>query len=194
MGLDMYLEADVLRTDNDPRAIAVFDTIAKHYPDGVKPEYSEEHGLALFNLRPTDKHLNAVRDAIAEQFRAVDTTNHWIGAEFNVDLITIPLGYWRKANQLHRWFINTVQGGRDECQRAEVSREQLFELRKLLKSVLANRDQAPELMPTQKGFFFGDTEYDDDYFDDLAHTLDILDRICDHGLTEKTRIYYHSSW
>jgi len=39
------------------------------------------------------------------------------------------VGYWRKANAVHRWFVEKVQGGRDECQGSPVSREQLGELR-----------------------------------------------------------------
>ena len=26
------------------------------------------------------------------------------------------VGYWRKANHIHRWFVENVQGGEDECQ------------------------------------------------------------------------------
>lgn len=48
----------------------------------------------------------------------------------NLDSITIEreVGYWRKANQIHKWFVDTVQGGRDECQESSVSLEQLQDL------------------------------------------------------------------
>jgi hypothetical protein len=188
MGLDMYLEADVTRRDRDPRAQAVFAAIDAHYP---------RHQVKMIDLcdyRGLTPAAEAVRDAIAEQFGVIDTDNKWIGARFNSSRVTLPLGYWRKANQLHRWFVEETQDGIDECQRTEVTREKLFELRRLLKSVLANRDTAAEALPAQEGFFFGGTDYDEYYFADLEHTLAVLDRICDKGLTEKATIHYQASW
>lgn len=38
------------------------------------------------------------------------------------------VGYWRKANQIHNWFVINVQGGEDDCGCYEVSREQLEDL------------------------------------------------------------------
>ena len=30
-------------------------------------------------------------------------------------------GYWRKANQIHKWFVDNVQGGIDDCRPYPVS-------------------------------------------------------------------------
>ncbi len=35
------------------------------------------------------------------------------------------IGYWRKANAIHNWFVQHVQDGKDECQLAYVSIEDL---------------------------------------------------------------------
>jgi hypothetical protein len=40
----------------------------------------------------------------------------------------IELGYWRKANQIHKWFCNRVANGEDNCQPVLVSKELLSEL------------------------------------------------------------------
>ena len=32
--------------------------------------------------------------------------------------ISYPVGYWRKANAIHNWFVQNVQDGRDECQKS----------------------------------------------------------------------------
>jgi hypothetical protein len=79
--------------------------------------------------------------------------------------------YWRKANQIHRWFVDNVQGGDDDCKPYEVSGEQLLELVKLCKKVLKNKELAEELLPTQEGFFFGNTNYDEYYYQDLIDTI-----------------------
>lgn len=48
------------------------------------------------------------------------------------------VGYWRKANQIHNWFVENVQNNIDDCNRYEVTKEQLEELLKICKEVLAS--------------------------------------------------------
>jgi hypothetical protein len=48
------------------------------------------------------------------------------------------IGYWRKAHDVHSWFVRNVQGGVDECQPTRVSREQLEQLRTESLRVLAD--------------------------------------------------------
>jgi len=191
MGLDMYLEADVTCSDSDARVKAIFEAIHSNYPEGIADPielYDSEWS------RNKDPRTKIVRDLVVQHFPVVDLENNWIGAQFDYTTLTLPLAYWRKANQIHRWFVEKTQGGIDECQRSEVTRDQLFELRKLLKNTVWLPDHAPGLLPTQKGFFFGGTDYDDDYFADLNHTLEMLDRICEKGLTEQATIHYQASW
>jgi hypothetical protein len=33
----------------------------------------------------------------------------------NVAYIVQEAGYWRKANAIHRWFVDNVQDGNDDC-------------------------------------------------------------------------------
>jgi len=123
----------------------------------------------------------------------INLTKH--GEKIDIDLskvtyITEEVAYWRKANQIHNWFVEHVQNGNDDCGTYYVSIEQIQELVKTCKLILENRDTelARELLPTCSGFFFGNTDYDDDYFEDLENTVDQLD-----GL-EEADYEYHSSW
>lgn len=111
-----------------------------------------------------------------------------------VSEITENVAYWRKANHIHAWFVSNVQDGIDECQRSYVSYEQLVELRDTCKEVLADRKKADALLPTQAGFFFGGTEYDEYYFQDLEYTVEILDKILGEENAESVSYYYQSSW
>ena len=61
--------------------------------------------------------------------------------------ISINVGYWRKANAIHGWFVNECQEGVDECQKSYVPRDKLQELMELCKEVLINKDRAEELLP-----------------------------------------------
>lgn len=54
-----------------------------------------------------------------------------------VTYITEKVAYWRKANQIHKWFVDNVQDGNDDCKDYYVSREQLKELVDLCKTVLS---------------------------------------------------------
>lgn len=50
------------------------------------------------------------------------------------------VAYWRKANQIHKWFVDNVCDGEDECRPHDVSLEQLTELRDLCMKVLKSVD------------------------------------------------------
>ena len=104
------------------------------------------------------------------------------------------IGYWRKANAIHRWFVEFVQDGVDDQRLAVVSIADLRELRMTIDKVLADPSKAPTLVPTQDGFFFGSTDYDDDYFADLRDTLMILDHILTQPDADRFTYVYHAWW
>lgn len=196
MGLDMYLECDIRRGDTDPRAKRVFAVIDEQYPDGVLPdEYGEGISLSDYSYNgKTDPRMSAVRTAVQRNFPVVGTDNAWIGGNFTTDSITLPLIYWRKANAIHAWFVEKVQGGVDECQRSVVPREKLADLAKRLGEISADHSKASTLLETRSGFFFGGTEYDEWYFREIDETVAAFARIRKFGLTDDATIIYHSSW
>ncbi len=107
--------------------------------------------------------------------------------------VSVNVAYWRKANQVHGWFVANVQDGVDECQEAYVEREKLVELRDLAKRAVDEKNA--ELLQPQGGFFFGSTEIDDWYWEDLQRTVDILDAVLNNPVFEKGwDFYYRSSW
>lgn len=130
-------------------------------------------------------------------------------------------GYWRKANHIHRWFVDNVQNGEDDCGTYTVSLEQLKELKRLCREVIKSSELVPtgktypvydvakgkevqekeyklkdssvaeELLPTQSGFFFGGTEFDKWYVEDLKATVKIVNACLKDDMAEYE---YHSSW
>jgi hypothetical protein len=107
---------------------------------------------------------------------------------------------WRKANQIHKWFVDNVQDGEDDCGQHYVSREQLGVLRDLCKEVLDSKHQdiAEQLLPTSDGFFFGSDEYDEWYWSDVQETYNELSKLLetDNQLKRNYEVYYEysSSW
>lgn len=108
--------------------------------------------------------------------------------------VKITVGYWRKANAIHDWFVKNVQGGVDECQRAYVEREKLQELKDICDSVLANATKAKDLLPTQDGFFFGSTDYDEWYHESVRQTSEILGKVLSNPKFVDFDFEYQSSW
>ncbi len=100
------------------------------------------------------------------------------------------VGYWRKANHIHHWFVTNVQGGEDDCRDYYVSKKDFEKLLEDCKQVITNKDKAPEIMPTQVGFFFGGTDYDEYYFSEIEDTIKIVET----AISEGGDYYYHSSW
>ena len=107
------------------------------------------------------------------------------------------VGYWRKENHIHKWFVDNCQGGIDECQEVEVPKEKLEELLVTCLDILNNKDNqslAESQLPTQAGFFFGGTEYDESYFDGVQSTIEILQKVLEETDFEESVITYQSSW
>jgi hypothetical protein len=101
------------------------------------------------------------------------------------------IGYWRKANAIHKWFVDNIQKGQDDCGEYFVFPNQLQKLKDLCLQVIEDGNKAPELLPTNSGCFFGSTEYDEYYFDDLHETVKIIDEAL---LDPEGAYYYSSSW
>ena len=119
--------------------------------------------------------------------------------------ISYPVGYWRKANAIHGWFVQNVQDGRDECQKSYVSAQNLRDLREACQAVLATKNNSlvsvsevaeENGLAPLAGFFFGGTEYDEYYYGDLEYTIRTIDRLEAVGLFDNawTDIEYQSSW
>jgi DNA repair ATPase RecN len=87
------------------------------------------------------------------------------------------VGYWRKANAIHDWIVQKCADGEDKCQKIYVSIEQLKELLDNVNKVLDNHSLASELLPTASGFFFGSTDYDEWYYEDLTYTKELLESV-----------------
>lgn len=144
-------------------------------------------------------------------------------APYQAKEVVFEVGYWRKANQIHRWFVENVQDGQDDCKDYYVSDDQLRELLELCKrvkqvakvkkdkvingynitesgrepiyedgEVITNPEEVHEILPTSSGFFFGSTDYDEYYLQDINSTIEILEKALAN--TEFGDFYYSSSW
>lgn len=151
---------------------------------------------------------------------------HKRGSEYySWESIFEDVGYWRKANAIHKWFVDNIQDGEDDCGYYEVAPEQIEELLNICKLIkqkcvlkkgkiangyrfengkevpimedgeyIENPDIAEELLPTQGGFFFGSTNYDQWYMEDVVDTIDILTKVLETTDFDREMVVYSSSW
>jgi hypothetical protein len=99
--------------------------------------------------------------------------------------------YWRKSNSIHKWFVDNVQEGNDDCGNYWVPREKLVELRELILEVLETKDTTK--LPPQSGFFFGSTDIDEWYWSDLRGTAERLEKALEE-FPDSWDFEYYSSW
>jgi len=107
--------------------------------------------------------------------------------------IKLQVGYWRKANQVHKFFVDNCADGKDECQDTYVDRDHLQDLLNRCETVMKDHSRAEELLPSQSGFFFGSTEYDGWYYSNLEYTIPVLKKILKDA-PKDWEFEYHASW
>lgn len=140
-----------------------------------------------------------------------------------VKYIVEEAGYWRKANAIHKWIVDNVQDGEDDCKEYYFDIDSMKELLELCNKVIKasklvpakiqngytwnDKDErvpiiedgkiikdptvANEHLPTESGFFFGNTDYNEWYLEDIKLTKKILEACIKDANAEYT---YQSSW
>lgn len=118
-----------------------------------------------------------------------------------VKYIEEEVAYWRKANHIHKWFVDNVQGGEDNCNQYYVENGDLVNLLEVCKKVKEDPSKAEELLPTSEGFFFGSTDYDEYYMKDIDYTIEILEEAISEKYVDENGnkrysgdYFYSSSW
>lgn len=192
MGLDMYLN----RMPRYRHATAKDVSAVGNYFKWV--EYNLKHKDEKCTFKEWCGIAKVPQQNIIDFYKPYYTMkySHWdTEHEYGYMSVMEQVGYWRKANAIHQWFVDNVQDGEDDCDyHNEVTKEVLEDLLDICQQVLDNHDLAYELLPTQSGFFFGGTEYDEYYFDDIKDTIEIIKNVLETTDFDKEMIYYVSSW
>lgn len=140
-----------------------------------------------------------------------------------VSYITEEISYWRKANQIHGWFVNNTEQ-LDDNRLYSVSREHLEELLTDCKKVLEilnsstksikqveggwkdgkpymvdvevydNVDEVMDILPPTEGFFFGSDTIDKWYKGDIEETIEVLTKELSDEIVVYSNYEYYASW
>lgn len=95
--------------------------------------------------------------------------------------------YWRKANAIHRWFTQDAE--EDNCVDFNKTVEDLKRLHSMCVNSIKNKEP---ILETGSGFFWGSTDYDEWYWEQLQETADNLEVIISHH--EDGDEYEYSAW
>ena len=210
MGLDMYLRVR-----------------KKDWKDKIPNELLSKDGYYINESLSDEEFVKRLgyekaMDLIMNKYLFVwhKPTTNYVGID-----VTEEIGYWRKANAIHNWFVENCGGGVDKCQLMEISKAQLETLLFIAKKVkdscvlvdgkinngytfkdgkevpimedgkyIKDSSVAEELLPTTSGFFFGGTEYDQWYFEDIEDTIKQITEILETTDFDNEYITYQASW
>ena len=97
--------------------------------------------------------------------------------------------YFRKVNFIYKYFQYKLED--EQC---FIEKEDLLDIIERCEKVLADDTKAEELLPTQCGFFFGSTDYDDYYFDNVADCKKQMEHLLEDFDDNTDIIYVVMSW
>lgn len=221
MGLDMYLQKAKRIGNVTPKDLISVDNYFSYLERPEKYSDSTMENWCGIGIDEVDMSLvENYRNEYIHRFASWDSKK-----EYGWKTIIETIGDWRKANHIHKWFVDNVQDGEDDCGTYEVTKEQLEELldickkvvngSKLVKGKIANgktikngewvncyedgeyvedSSVAEELLPTASGFFFGSTEYDEWYIEDVKYTIEVIKDVLNTTDFEHEIVMYGSSW
>lgn len=178
MGLDMYfylkekrpVEGWTKGNDDEYKSFGHWDASEGRVDKTVYPEDIKELAEYIFKINFKSTHIND------DGFRLYQ------------------VGYFRKFNALHSYLVNTLADGIDECQDIEITKNDLFTLLDKLSKVNDNHNLADSELPTASGFFFGGTNYDEWYFNDIKEAIEMCELFLAKIDFDKYDLIYQASW
>jgi hypothetical protein len=137
MGLDMYLN----KMPRYKEATASDVSKVENYLDWLKEKITgSEYANGTFkewcgcDSAPPQEYLEFYANYYHVYYSDWDKEHKypWTG-------IMKQVGYWRKANQIHNWFVENIQNGEDDCNyHREVTKEDLEELMDICHEVICS--------------------------------------------------------
>ena len=111
------------------------------------------------------------------------------GTKIDSEELYEDVGYWRKANQIHNWFVNHVQDGIDDCDyHHEVTKELLEELLDTCETVYNSCSMMVGLVKNGETLVDGKWNYDGQCNPFQASTIDGIIKKLEAGETLDSKV------
>ena len=198
MGLDIYFHKTKIAFEGDQFDNDSIHEFTEKVDELAQKTFGEKVEKLLEPLREAWKELqtndywrnvyNERYFAFVEKLRPLIATNYdWKIYPYTNAILDLPVleekikkevemayeeydAYFRKVNFIFHYFDRTIGTMHDQWF-AFVKPEDIDDLIDRCERVLNNHDLAHSLLPTQDGFFFGSTDYDNWYFSDVKDFL-----------------------
>lgn len=89
----------------------------------------------------------------------------------------LEIGYFKEVNFLVRFFEENCGFNADYQVPLQIEKENIIELKDRCEKVLNDNSLAEELLPTCSGLFFGDTDYNENYFSNVKEILSFCKKL-----------------
>lgn len=197
MGLDIYFHHVAREFEGDPTDNKQFNDFCEKVDEDAKETLRGKVEKLLKPLREAWKEAqtndywkgiyNERYFTFVEKLRPLIAVNYeWHIRPYTEGILELPAleaqlnkdidGFWeqynayfRKVNFLFKYFED--RGKMVDQYYAFVEEEDVEDIIDKCERVLKDHSLAHELLPTQNGFFFGSTDYDDWYYDDVKDCL-----------------------
>lgn len=192
MGLDMYLNRMPRYGTATPADVNAIDGYMGYLerPDKYKEDSMKDWcGIAEEDL-PAQDVIDFYKPYYVHRYSTWDTEKN-----YGYKTIFDQVGYWRKENEIHKWFVDHIQNGIDDCDyHHEIDKNTIEVLLNQCREIQKDHKKAKKILPTQDGFFFGGCDYDEYYFKGINDTVEILEKVLKTTDFDTQAIYYVSSW
>lgn len=199
MGLDIYFHRVARQFEGDPTDNKQFNQFCEQVDEDARSNFRKQLDKFLKPLREawenakTNDYWKGIYNeryfTFVEKLRPIIAKNYdWKIRPYTDKILTLPEleeqlnkevddyweqydAYFRKVNFLFKYFED--RGKMVDQYYAFVEPEDVEDIIYKCEQVLKDKDQqkAHELLPTQNGFFFGSTDYDEWYFSDVKDCL-----------------------
>lgn len=104
--------------------------------------------------------------------------------------------YMRKHNHIRQWIVDHCDYPADACDAILLNKYDIADMIEDCIKVFTskNPEVAEELLPTADGFFFGGTDYDEDYFYKVGWDIENLSRLLVQTDWDNEEVWYAESW
>lgn len=131
MGLDMYLQKAKRIGNVTPRQLESVDGYYSYLERRDEYESSTLKSWCGIDIEEIDMSvIENYKDEYIHRYACWDEEK-----KFGWKTVFNTIASWRKANHIHKWFVDNVQDGIDNCGTYEVTKEQLEELLNICKEV-----------------------------------------------------------
>lgn len=193
--LNDYLWA--IKEEQDKQFAKDTQAYIKNWLKDMKKFKETYHGETISKIRSLyyemkDKYFEFEFELDAlDKAQTVKDVKDWVNG-VNWEWFRKPnAAYFRKVNSIYAYFADRL-----ENEMCVVAKSDIIDIMNKAIQVLSEHDEeaSKDLLPTQGGFFFGSTDYDDWYYQDMITILNEFGKLLKDWTDDNDIVFVYMSW